>query len=350
MKSKLLIAEPLIEWFSKNARILPWRSEPTAYRVWISEIMLQQTRVEAVKPYFDAFITALPTVRHLAEAPSEQVMKLWEGLGYYSRARNLQKAAQLIMQEYDGNIPSDVPSLLRLPGIGEYTAGAIASIAFQKPVPAIDGNVLRVMSRLLDCHDKIDLPQTKRAFSKLLQSVYPQDNPGDMTQALMELGAIVCVPGQQPPKCNLCPLAYLCLAKERDTAALLPVKQKKKPRAIQDFTVLLLFHGGKFALQKRPSSGLLASLWQYPTLFGHQDETSLLSTLADWGMAPLSLRPLPDAQHIFTHLEWHMKGYFAEVSDAPSTFVWETPQNILADYAIPSAFKVYVRAMKDEIK
>ena len=347
---KLPDPHPILDWYERSKRDLPWRHTRDPYHIWVSEIMLQQTRVEAVKPYFDAFIAAFPTVRHLAEAPSEQIMKLWEGLGYYSRARNLQKAAQLIMQDFGGEIPSDTSDLKRLPGIGDYTAGAIASIAFSKPAPAVDGNVLRVMSRLLDCHESIDSPAVKQKFSALLSSVYPTDRPGDMTQALMELGATVCVPGKQPPKCEICPLAHLCLAKKRDTWRTLPVKNPKKARAVQNFTILLLKHEGKFAIIRRPETGLLAGLWQYPMLPDHLDETALLAALSEKGMSPLSLKALPDAVHIFTHLEWHMQGYFADVSSPSPDFIWESAENILARYAIPSALKVYLQIMKDDIK
>ncbi|HBE14144.1 MAG TPA: A/G-specific adenine glycosylase [Clostridiales bacterium] len=341
---------PLLAWFEENARILPWRSDPTAYRVWVSEIMLQQTRVEAVKPYYDAFMTALPTVKDLAEAPQEQVLKLWEGLGYYSRARNLQKAAQIIMTQYHGEIPGDFDVLKQLPGIGDYTAGAIASIAFDVPVAAVDGNVLRVMARLYDHHEPVDIPRTKQLFTHTLEAIYPREKPGQMTQAWMELGATVCVPGKQPPKCHICPLAHLCLARERNTWSLLPVKSPKKARRLEDRTVFLLFSKGKYAIQKRPEPGLLAGLWEFPSITGHAHMEDILLFLTARSLSPLSIRPLPDAIHIFTHVEWNMKGYMIEVSDQSPPFHWVSTKEILESFAIPSAYKVYVNCMKVENK
>lgn len=264
------IVEPLLFWYQKNKRSLPWRDQPTPYRVWVSEIMLQQTRVEAVKPYFERFLSQLPSIQALASCPEDRLLKLWEGLGYYSRARNLQKAARLLVEQYGGQLPADYRQLTALPGIGDYTAGAIASIAFGIAVPAVDGNVLRVISRILCCGDDIGLPQTKQSFRQLLLPVVPQHSAGDFNQALMELGATVCLPSSA--RCLLCPLAALCRAHQEGCTQQYPVKAPKKARQIQQrtlFAILCRTAEGTFTLlHRRPDSGLLAGLWEIPSVEG----------------------------------------------------------------------------------
>lgn len=232
------MVEPLLFWFSQSHRDLPWRREPSPYHVWVSEVMLQQTRVEAVRPYYERFLAALPTVQALAGCPQEQLLKLWEGLGYYSRARNLQRAAQEIVRSYNGQLPASYDLLKKLPGIGDYTAGAIASIAFDLPVPAVDGNVLRVLTRVLACPDDIALPATKETFRQLLLPVEPTPGAGAFNQALMELGAVVCLPNS-PPQCFVCPLQGLCLAHQQGRETDYPVKSPKKARRIEQRTLLL---------------------------------------------------------------------------------------------------------------
>ena len=222
------VPAPLLAWYDKEARDLPWRQNTDPYRVWVSEIMLQQTRVEAVIPYYERFLAAFPDLKALADAPEEQLLKLWEGLGYYSRARNLQKAAREALSRF-GGLPGQVQELSSLPGIGAYTAGAIASIAFSRPVPAVDGNVLRVVARLTDSHDDVLSPAVKREAEKAVAAVIPHDRPGDFNQAVMDLGATVCLPNGAP-RCEVCPLAELCLGLARSTAPELPVKTKKKER------------------------------------------------------------------------------------------------------------------------
>ena len=333
------IQEPLLAWFGRHARILPWREEPTPYRVWVSEVMLQQTRVEAVKPYFLRFLEELPDVAALAAAPEAQILKLWEGLGYYNRVRNLQRGAQAVMTRFDGVIPGDFDALLSLPGVGPYTAGAIASIAFGIPVPAVDGNVLRVTARFRDCHDDVSDPRVKREIEAAVAAVIPRERAGAFNQALMELGATVCLPGGEP-KCGLCPLAELCLGHGRGTAEELPVKAAKKPRRIEERTVFLLTCRGRVALRRRPGSGLLAGLWELPALPGHLDAAGAAAALEAWGIhAPPE--PLADAKHIFTHLEWHMRAWAAEADTAPPDFVWADREELAQVYTLPSAFRAY---------
>lgn len=261
------LPELLLRWYDQSARVLPWREDPTPYRVWVSEIMLQQTRVEAVRPYYERFLEAFPTVEALAGAPEDRLLKQWEGLGYYNRARNLRRAAQVIVERYGGQVPASFEELRSLPGIGDYTAGAVASIAFQIPVPAVDGNVLRVISRVLCRYDNILDPRVKRRTERELRQVLPQ-RVGDFNQSLMELGALVCLPGG-PPKCLVCPLRQVCRGRAQGVAEELPMKAKAKPRRREDRTVFLLVsREGRLALSRRPDQGLLAGLWELPAAEG----------------------------------------------------------------------------------
>ena len=321
------IAAPLLRWFHSEKRALPWREEPTPYRVWVSEIMLQQTRVEAVKPYFERFVAALPDVRALARADENTLMKLWEGLGYYSRARHLQSAARLICSDHGGEIPAHFDGLLALPGIGRYTAGAVASIAFGERRPAVDGNVLRVIMRLLACPADILKESTKRAVEEALIARLPE-NAGDFNQALMELGALVCLP-RGAARCPSCPLERLCLAKEANLQAELPQKTPPKRRRTEKLTIFLLSKNGKIALKKRPSQGLLAGLWGFPAMEGHLKKNEAAKTLQALGLIPAKLHALPAAQHIFSHITWQMVGWHVELaetsSDEPSAATKSSP-------------------------
>ena len=337
---------PLLEWYRDNARALPWRPAPGSrtlgdpYRVWVSEIMLQQTRVAAVLGYYARFLEAFPSVEALAQAPEEQLMKLWEGLGYYSRARNLHKAARLVAQE--GGFPQSYEGLLALPGIGEYTAGAIASAAFGLRVPAVDGNVLRVVMRLTDCRDDIADPKVKKAVRAQIQAVMPEAEADIrvFNQATMELGATVCAPNG-PPRCLECPAMAFCKGRLRGTAEDLPVKGAKKPRRVEEKTVFLLVRDGKIALRKRPGTGLLAGLWEFPNVEGALDEAAAGAAVSVWGLEPRRWESRLTAKHIFTHVEWHMTGYTLEVAgDGPADFVW-ADAGALSDRAVPSAFGRY---------
>lgn len=341
------IVLPLLAWYDKAARVLPWRENPEPYRVWVSEIMLQQTRVEAVKPYYERFLTALPTVEALANAPEEQLLKLWEGLGYYNRVRNLQRAAQAMVEQYGGHVPASFDALLSLPGFGEYTAGAVSSIAFGILVPAVDGNVLRVISRLTA--DSRDMKNTvvKREITGAVQAILPK-RVGDFNQALMELGATVCLPNGAP-QCLVCPLNRLCEANQQGIAAELPVKTVKKPRVVEERTVFLLCTKNQVALSRRPAKGLLAGLWELPGVTGRLTEEQAKAQLCEWGVKECELTPLPQAKHIFSHREWHMTAFGVHVQQPVGELVWVTNRELLEEYSLPSAFKSYADMLKDWI-
>ena len=336
---------PLLQWYRENARVLPWRSDPTPYHVWVSEIMLQQTRVAAVLDYYRRFMEALPTVADLAAVEEDRLMKLWQGLGYYNRARNLQKAARQVAEDFGGAFPDTYEGLLNLSGVGEYTAGAIASIAFGVPVPAVDGNVLRVVARISGDGGDIARPDTKARMRAALQAVLPVDAPGDFNQALMELGALVCVPNGAP-LCDVCPLAGLCQARAAGTTAALPQKAKPKPRKVLPVTVALVESPAGFLVQQRPAKGLLAGLWQ-PLLWEseHLLQAEVLARLAALGVDTGTAVPeaLPAAKHIFSHIEWLLSGVALTVPEqaAPAGCVWASREELRTTYTLPGAFAAY---------
>ena len=354
-----LIVEPLIEWFEQEKRVLPWRSNsleenPKPYYVWISEIMLQQTRVEAVKEYFKRFTKELPDIKSLAEVEEDKLLKLWEGLGYYNRARNLQKSARIVMEEYNGELPADYKSLLSLPGIGSYTAGAIASQAYGLSEPAVDGNVLRVTKRLAGSYDDISKASVKKELEGQLKKVMPKEvkegeynKPGAFNQALMELGAIVCIPNGKP-LCEKCPVRELCIAYKQDIAMELPVKPSKKARKLEDKTVLILEYQGKYAIHKRGAKGLLAKLWELPNIEGKLNISQMEALLEKNGILEYEMGLLGEAKHIFSHVEWHMLGYKVKIDTLSKEnislledFFWVKREEIDKEYAIPSAFRAY---------
>lgn len=345
------ITEPLLAWFYQNKRILPWRENTAPYRVWVSEIMLQQTRVEAVKPYFERFMKALPELKDLAQVDEDKLLKLWEGLGYYNRARNLQKAAQCVMEEYDGRMPGDYQALLKLPGIGSYTAGAVASISFKICEPAVDGNVLRVLSRVTMNGEDILSQKVKKFWEMKLREIMPKEAPGDFNQALMELGAVVCVPNGAP-KCEACPLQELCLAHQTKRETEFPYKKSKKARRVEEKTILVIRDGDKTVLRKRQPKGLLAGMYEFLAMEGHASADEVISHLEQIGYRVLKIQELEEAKHIFSHVEWHMKGYAVKVEeyDFAKRNVDETVSHILihpeetkSAYPIPTAFKAYTK-------
>ena len=342
------IVKPLLSWYDGHARVLPWREDKSPYRVWVSEIMLQQTRVEAVKPFFERFLKALPNVRSLAECSEDELLKLWEGLGYYNRVRNMQKAARVIVEKYAGAFPADYAKLLALPGIGRYTAGAIGSIAFGIQKPAVDGNVLRVLSRVKASYEDVLKQSVKTALEQEVQKIIPKDRAWDFNQALIEIGAVVCVPNGRA-KCEECPLAFCCRAKEKGIVEELPKKKAKKERRVEERTVLVLREGDRVAVRKRPSKGLLAGLYELPNLEGILGEEEVLGQVRRWGLSPLRILPLAGAKHIFSHVEWQMTGYaisLEETEDMEQNGLFfieagETEEK----YPIPAAFAAYARYM-----
>ena len=336
----LRIAPPLLTWFYENRRSLPFRDDPTPYHIWISEIMLQQTRMAAVLPYYDRFMRELPDPAALAACDPDRLHKLWEGLGYYSRADNLRRAAQVIVEKYSGELPRTYEELLALPGIGEYTAGAIASISMNIPVPAVDGNVLRVFTRLYNDHADITVPLTKKRITAQVLEELPDDTPGDFNQALMELGALICVPGE--PKCEDCPLTSRCAANTAGSAASLPAKAPKKPRRVEDVTVLLIHSEAGWLLSKREEKGLLAGLWQPMILMDSpiSDAQSALELLLP-GSLLLHTEELKPSKHLFSHIEWRMHGWQIEISGTPTAPVGCVWAKSMEEYAIPNAFRAY---------
>ena len=342
------ISPALLNWFYENQRVLPFRTDPSPYHVWLSEIMLQQTRVSAALPYYERFLAALPDLPALAACEEEKLNKLWEGLGYYSRVRNLQKAARIVCEQYGGELPADYDAIRALPGIGDYTAGAICSISFGIPVPAVDGNVLRVFSRLYNDPGVITDPAVKKAFTARVMEHQPPAAPGDYNQALMELGALVCVPNGAP-LCEQCPLARLCQARAAGTALSLPQKAAPKARKLEDLTVALVESPAGFLIQQRPEKGLLAGLWQ-PLLWEGAAMTAeqLPSALTALGIHGVTeVKPIPKAKHIFSHIEWRMTGYTVTVKaqPAPDGCIWATREQLQTEYTLPGAFKAYKKRL-----
>ncbi len=332
---------PLGNWFAEHRKALPWRESGDPYAVWLSEIMLQQTRIEAVIPYYHRFMAMLPDIHALATCPDDLLMKLWEGLGYYSRARNLKKAAIMIEEHFGGALPTTAAELRTLPGIGDYTAGAIASIAFGEPEPAVDGNVLRVMARLCGCDDDILLLSTKRRVADALRAIYPTGNEATvLTESLMELGETVCIPNGRP-KCESCPVRTLCTAYHTDRIDELPRKSTKKARKDLAYTVFLLFCDGKIALRKRPSEGLLADMWELPNVNGHLSPDDAINCCHAWQTEPQKCMPCGKSTHIFTHLNWNMIGYRVTCAYPSEAFVWVSPEELTSTYALPTAFRYY---------
>lgn len=344
-------AKPLVEWFRKNKRDLPWRERMDAYRVWISEIMLQQTRVEAVKPYYERFLKALPDVRALAKVSEDRLLKLWEGLGYYNRARNLKYAACQIIEEYGGKFPETYEEIRSLKGIGSYTAGAISSFVYNIPKPAVDGNVLRVVSRITADDSDIAKAGTKSKIEKEIEEVIPRDAAGDFNQSLIELGAVVCLPNGEP-RCGSCPVSHLCLAHEQGRETEFPVKKKAKKRRIENRTVLLFRDAQKTAIRKRPAKGLLAGMYEFPNREGRMTYDEVVGYGKSLGLTPVRIRKLGNAKHIFSHVEWHMTGYEILVDELEKSMADENKQkgNIIfaeirqlqEEYPIPSAFEAYM--------
>ena len=349
--------QPLVEWFRENQRDLPWRKRMDAYRVWISEIMLQQTRVEAVKPYYERFLKELPDVKALAEVPEDRLLKLWEGLGYYNRARNLKEAACQIMEKYGGRFPETYEEIRGLKGIGNYTAGAVSSFVYGVRKPAVDGNVLRVVTRITADWSDITKAGTRTKVEREVEEVIPAEAAGDFNQSLIELGAIVCVPNGEP-KCGICPVSGICLAHAQGRETEFPVKAKKKERRIEKRTILVFRDNEKAAVRKRPDTGLLAGLYEFPGTEGHLKQPEVVRYAKSLGLMPIRVKKLGSAKHIFSHVEWHMVGYEVIVDEleknmkdqegrkdqgaAPGEILFAELRELKEHYPMPSAFEAYM--------
>ncbi len=338
------IVTPLLEWYQENARVLPWREQTDAYHIWISEIMLQQTRVEAVIPYYHCFLEALPTIEALANVSDDVLMKLWEGLGYYSRARNLKKAAGVIVEKHGGIFPAHYEDILTLPGIGPYTAGAIASIAFYQRRAAVDGNVLRVYTRLMEDATDISDMKWRKEVTRQLDAIYPKGHCAEFTQSLMELGAMVCIPNGEP-KCAVCPIQGFCQAKKHGTQMQYPYKAPKQARRIEQRAVFYLMCNNRIAIRKRASTGLLAGLWELPNITGDLSVQEACDYLAQIGVVIDTGKGIikeSQKKHIFTHIEWHMALFRMECkleSSFPDDWIWVEVEELAAKYALPTAFR-----------
>ncbi|MBP3206318.1 MAG: A/G-specific adenine glycosylase [Lachnospiraceae bacterium] len=347
------LVHPLLVWYDANKRILPWREKPDAYHVWVSEIMLQQTRVEAVKPYYERFMRALPDVYALAQAQEETLLKLWEGLGYYNRVRNLQRAAIRVVDEYGGKLPAHYEELLSLCGIGSYTAGAIASIAYGEAVPAVDGNVLRVLSRLRKDERSIADPKVKKQIERELAGIIPEDRPGDFNQAMMELGACICIPHGNP-RCADCPLSQICKAHRDGVELAFPKKAQNKERRVENKTILIIRDAERVAVRKRKKNGLLAGMYEFPSLDGIVTAEEVLAYLRNIGLKPLRIIATEEAKHIFSHIEWHMKGYMVRIDElegkqaegGSGDWIYIHPEETKDRYPIPSAFAAYTKLLQ----
>ncbi len=338
----------LLGWYRENKRDLPWRKNNTPYETWISEIMLQQTRVEAVKERFVLFLKELPTVQDLSNCEDDRLMKLWEGMGYYSRARNLKKCAQEVVANYEGKLPDDPALLRKLPGIGPYTAGAISAIAYGTKAAAVDGNVLRILTRYFDDYSDINKDATKRQYEAVIETYYKEntlskEDISDLTQAFMELGAIVCLPNGEP-LCDRCPWKDQCKAKREGHLSEIPNKKTKIERPVVLKTVFVVMDETSVYLTKRPHKGLLADMYEFYAVDHSVPDEEVKGLMEEVFGTVRSVRKLPSSKHIFSHLEWHMDAYEVTVES-----LRDTGEGIvilkeeLKDYAVPSAYQAYLK-------
>ena len=337
------ITVPLIKWYQGNKRMLPWRNKKNPYYIWISEIMLQQTRIEAVKIYYERFIREIPDVQTLASIEEEKLLKLWEGLGYYSRAKNLKKAAMKICEEYNGQMPKTYEELIKLPGIGEYTAGAIASIAFNEKIPAVDGNVLRVISRIVGSLKDILLRETKKEVTVKLKQIMPKE-PGDFNEGLMELGERICIPNGEP-LCKQCPIRNWCISYEKGLTNEIPVRVKKIKRKKEKRLVFILQYQDRIAIRKRDEKGLLAGMYEFPNVLENKNR-DIGKILKGWNLQAIKVENIGEAKHVFSHIEWEMIGWSIEVQEKNEEFLWVKKEDIFEKYAIPEAFRYYKNRIK----
>jgi len=332
--------EPLLEWYLENKRDLPWREDKDPYHVWISEIMLQQTRIEAVKKYYLRFMEKIPNIEALSKINEDQLLKLWEGLGYYSRARNLKKAAMKIMTDYNGLFPTTYQDILSLPGIGEYTAGAIRSISFNQKEVAIDGNVMRVYGRVTNQDLDISDQKTKKNIGLEIKKILPKKS-GDFNQAIMELGETICIPNAMP-KCSICPLQNICLAYKYHRELEIPRKVRKKDKKEENLTIFLLVCNDYVALKKR-TDGLLKNMWEFPNI----EKFLTIEQAKEYFPKSLSIQNAITNTHIFTHKKWNMKSYIIKLKEKSIEYEWVKMKDIEENYAIPTAFKPFLEYLRD---
>lgn len=333
------ITKDLLNWYEENKRDLPWRHTHNPYYIWISEIMLQQTRVEAVKVYYDRFINTLPTLKDLAKIEEDELLKLWEGLGYYSRVRNMQKAAKLLVEKGYDNLPSTKSELLSLSGIGEYTAGAILSIAYGLPSVAIDGNVYRVLGRFYAISDSISKSSTYSIYASIMEDILPKEKAGDFTQSFMDLGSLVCLP--KNPKCSICPLYKECKARKINQVEKFPVKEKKKKQRVEERVVYIYKYKDTFAISKREDKGLLASMYEFPNTLETFSLIDVENNLFDEDISYRGVIELGESRHVFSHVIWYMRGYLIELENPIGDYLWVTKSELKEKYSIPSAFSYY---------
>lgn len=334
-------SEALLNWYTQNARSLPWRFNKDPYRILVSELMLQQTRVDTVIPYYERFMKEVPTIFALAQISDEKLLKLWQGLGYYSRAKNLKRAAIEVVERFDGKIPQNYKEVLALPGIGTYTAGAVLSIAFDKKITAVDGNVIRVISRIAENDGDVKDPNMKKKTVAVVEALLPDTRVGDFNQALMELGATICFP-RAKAQCAKCPVQQFCKAYEKGRVHEIP-QSKSMKRRIENKTLFFIHFQQKIAMRQRSQQGLLAGMWEFPHAEGELTVEESKAVLSKWHIIPKKMIELKRAKHIFTHVEWHMKAYTVFVDSIldDDLFSFKTKTEIQEKVAVPSVFKGY---------
>lgn len=333
------INKELIKWWKKAKRNLPWRQNKNPYNIWVSEIMLQQTKVKTVIPYFERFIKEIPDIKTLSQIKEDKLLKLWEGLGYYSRVKNMQKAAKILIEKGEENLPKTYKELLLLPGIGSYTAGAIASIAYDEKVCAVDGNVLRVTARIFNSFEDISKISVRKKMEEKLNKNIKEES-GNFNQALMELGALICIP--KNPRCNICPISHLCKAYQEKTMYKLPIKKKKTKQKEENITVFLLIYKGKIAIRKREEKGLLASLFEFPNKMEIL-ETNEIKKL----FQTEKIKKGKSYKHTFTHKIWNMQSYQITLKEKPKEkYIWVSYKKLKENYSLPSAFLPFLKEIK----
>ncbi len=348
--------DDLINWFKEEQRELPWRKDQDPYKVWVSEIMLQQTRVDTVIPYFNRFIQWFPTINDLANANEDKVLKAWEGLGYYSRVRNLHSAVKEVSEKYNGQVPNTPKEIADLKGVGPYTAGAILSIAYGIPEPAVDGNVMRVLSRILSIWEDIAKPSTRKIFEKAVRELISHEEPSNFNQALMELGALICTPTS--PSCLLCPVREHCHAFHEGVETELPIKSKKNSqRAVELAAAIVKDEHGNILIHKRPETGLLANLWEFPNVELHQPFVMERSRIADYFQETFNMnikleKGIGQIEHIFSHLIWNIRVFTGTISSnipQGSEWKWVSPEE-MEDYAFPVSYHKILKLYNDYTK